>query len=456
MHHGRFGLGTRVIFRVEDIKQFPRGVWLLDVRAGDCLLLKGVNVEAYCDWFAEGAWAGSRDKVGFVTSSFRCGSGAVVGGQAVTVLAPSHTLEAIYYFAFQDEDRWFVSNSFPCILGARPVALMWDFVDLTKRGRTMRQGLSVYERVLLQDPAGTIYRVAFAACRITPSSKAPIELLPAFPAAPFNTYREYVNYLTATVVALVENARASTRKASFDKCVTSCSSGYDSPTGAVIARNAGCRDAVTLSTSRGGGSDSGREVAEALGLRCHEFPRFATSLEYRGPRDYHVGESEVDAQMMQDLEDFLISIVTPEDAVFAPFTPLLEDAIFFSGFHGGQIWITGGDTGPYIIRGDNSGSGLDAFRQRLGFVHVPVPFIGCRHAAKVKAIAAGNDMAPYRLGNNYDRPIARRICEEAGVPREAFGQIKSRGSVLFKDCHAKFSALLASVAARYRHALSDR
>ena len=33
-------------------------------------------------------------------------------------------------------------------------------------------------------------------------------------------------------------------------------------------------------------------------------------------------------------------------------------------------------------------------------------------------------MAPWRLGNDYDRPIPRRIAESAGVPRAAFGQRK--------------------------------
>ena len=34
------------------------------------------------------------------------------------------------------------------------------------------------------------------------------------------------------------------------------------------------------------------------------------------------------------------------------------------------------------------------------------------------------EMAPWRLGTSYDRPIPRRIAEAAGVPRQAFGQRK--------------------------------
>jgi hypothetical protein len=33
-------------------------------------------------------------------------------------------------------------------------------------------------------------------------------------------------------------------------------------------------------------------------------------------------------------------------------------------------------------------------------------------------------MRPWSIGGTYDRPIARRLGEEAGVPRDAFGQTK--------------------------------
>ena len=41
-------------------------------------------------------------------------------------------------------------------------------------------------------------------------------------------------------------------------------------------------------------------------------------------------------------------------------------------------------------------------------------------------------MKPWVLGTDYDRPIPRRILEERGVPRAAFGQVK-RASVAMLD-----------------------
>jgi len=50
------------------------------------------------------------------------------------------------------------------------------------------------------------------------------------------------------------------------------------------------------------------------------------------------------------------------------------------------------------------------------------------------------EMMPYTLNNDYDRPIPRRIAEESGVPRELFGQEKKAASILLflnPDCFSE-------------------
>jgi hypothetical protein len=41
-------------------------------------------------------------------------------------------------------------------------------------------------------------------------------------------------------------------------------------------------------------------------------------------------------------------------------------------------------------------------------------------------------MKKWQLNNNYDRPIPRRIIEEAGVPRELFGLNKHGAGFIYK------------------------
>jgi hypothetical protein len=42
-------------------------------------------------------------------------------------------------------------------------------------------------------------------------------------------------------------------------------------------------------------------------------------------------------------------------------------------------------------------------------------------------VTISEEMGPWRLGNDYDRPIPRRIVEEKGVPRNLFGFAKGGG-----------------------------
>jgi hypothetical protein len=66
-------------------------------------------------------------------------------------------------------------------------------------------------------------------------------------------------------------------------------------------------------------------------------------------------------------------------------------------------------------------AGLREFRLRTGIVFVHVPTIGAVHAGAIHRIARSAEMAPWSLGTTYDRPVPRRIVEDAGIPREAFG-----------------------------------
>jgi hypothetical protein len=74
-------------------------------------------------------------------------------------------------------------------------------------------------------------------------------------------------------------------------------------------------------------------------------------------------------------------------------------------------------------------SGLSNLEQRLriGSVSFLPMVIAARHLHALDAISRSEEMAPWRIGGSYDRPIARRLIEEAGIPREAFGRHKRGG-----------------------------
>jgi len=61
---------------------------------------------------------------------------------------------------------------------------------------------------------------------------------------------------------------------------------------------------------------------------------------------------------------------------------------------------------------------------RSGFINVSVPSILSTQTTAIDRISGSPEMKPWVLGTSYDRPIPRRIVEQAGVDRQAFGQRK--------------------------------
>lgn len=104
---------------------------------------------------------------------------------------------------------------------------------------------------------------------------------------------------------------------------------------------------------------------------------------------------------------------------------LFENKLLFCGFCGDEFW--GIDHLPYKdlvypIEGSNSNS-YEVFLQS-NTIMILIPYIGADHAQEIYDISRSEEMKPWRLGVKYDRPICRRIVEDAGVERGMFGQNK--------------------------------
>ena len=113
------------------------------------------------------------------------------------------------------------------------------------------------------------------------------------------------------------------------------------------------------------------------------------------------------------------------DAQLSALVPELGRSMFVSGIFGDRNWNRlKPDKIPRLARSDPTWTGLGEFRLRVGFAHVPIPAFGSMSVLHMRAIARSPEMSPWTLGNTYDRPIPRRLLEEAGIPREWFGQVK--------------------------------
>ena len=309
-----------------------------------------------------------------------------------------------------------------------------------------------YDTVLYETSAGTMHRYLFGGFTMQRSSFS-LSQRPMVSSPAFSSFSAYKSNLLSTLKAIKSNAYDPLRKTPYTRFVTTCSAGYDSVACAALRKELGVSQALTLAKGRGGMIDTGAVVANSLSLECNEYSRLGDGLELK-----QEGKSRLKLDVAhvpeEGYEDFLASVHTSEDLYFAAFEPHLHGAIVLTGFHGDKVWARGCPSGPDIKRGDNSGAGLDEFRKRVGFVMVPVPFIGADRNEDISALCEADEMAPFTLGGNYDRPIPRRIGEEAGVPREAFGRKKSAGSVLLANSRERRQKAFSGLISEYRQALA--
>ena len=244
----------------------------------------------------------------------------------------------------------------------------------------------------------------------------------------FGCFKDYRSFLSETVKALGANCRDDRRRNKVEG-LTGISSGYDSPACAVVAREAGFMRTATVvnSTSLWRGSDSGEAIAKQLGMSCQAY--------YNRPRYYR--------------NEITIFSATGRDAglnltVFDYPKPL---CLFFDGSYGDTVW----DRLPHDLT--NPAGDMDAvlgeFRLAEGFFHTVVPWWGITQADQVNALGTAKEMEAWTLGTNYDRPVARRIVEEAGVPRKLFAVRKKNTSSnkpfrwpYSPDAHASFAEYL--------------
>lgn len=389
----------------------PPLAWCIKVtkRRREVRLVCGPSVEVSGEaLFFEGAWAGPFNKMGLAEATAVFGSGGMLGDDGLVLIPPTHTSERIQYL--RREGELLASNSLAFLLAASGEELdpsHWSYpTDLgrivdgiahppppvpTRAGRTI--ALLYHHRLLVREDLT-------------------IKESPVTERAPGDTYESYIGVLVNSIGEVVANANDQRRDSSYTP-VTSVSSGYDSPACAVLAKTAaGCRRALTFVDSRrartsSGDTDSGSVIGRLLGMEVREFRR----------SDYLRDGSTPEAE-------FLATGMTGEDVVFRALEEPLHRTIFFTGFHGDKIWEKNIAPNQYLKRGDLSGASLNEFRLRVDFVHVPVPFISGLHHAAIHKISQSAEMEPYSVGGTYDRPIPRRLVEEAGVPRESFGMSK--------------------------------
>jgi hypothetical protein len=396
---------------VSVLTQLPPLAWVAHLRPDGAPLrvFCGANVEHGSHHVVEGCWSGEFDAASLTRAQVVTGTGLVCGNGVVTFVTSTDTLQPLY--EYRSSGGAFYSNSLPLLLERAALELLPAYPYYDTDLMSIFLGLRAYRRHIPTNrgPVCLHYH-----SRLEVDGALRRHALPRSLPPPFPDFRAYVAHLETQSEMLVHNALDSRRKVRYAPLAT-VSSGYDSACCAVFARRCGCEEAITFMTAREGfadRNDSGSEVGHRLGLGVRELDADA----YR------------QSAALSEIE-FVASGYGGDDVIFAAARGVLGQRLLFTGYHGDKVWcVKRHYATDHIARGDPSGGSLLEFRLAAGFQNVPLAFAGCLRHPDIAKIANSAEMAPWRVGGQYDRPIPRRVLESAGVPRGLFGQRKKAAS----------------------------
>jgi hypothetical protein len=397
-------------FRYHEVPTLPRLAWCARVTAGTDVvpLFHGAWVETSAAGFVEGAWNGAFEAFDLAAATVICGTAGTAATDHVRFFASTDQHGVL--FSVRQGSTLFVSNSPAFVLTAcddapDPIYPFYPY-DLLA---IFRQGLYCPDGRIRLRSGGALHVHYTTALSV--SRQGEVRFHAQAPCAPPDDYRAYEALLHDGVGAILANGRDAQRRHPFSPLVA-LSRGYDSTAAAVLARRVGAPDADTNVDSRQDdpARDSGAANARALGLACTEYDRWAYLAHDR------LAEAEFGYAPL--------SSTVPLTAV----EEQLAGRVLVTGESGDPVWdprrarVFERMSRPWIRFAH--GLGMIEHRLRTGYVAFLPSCIGALHNGALHAIAVSPEMQPWSVGGNYDRPIPRRLCEEAGLARESFGTRK--------------------------------
>jgi len=434
------GLPTPAVWSI-DIRvesSLPPLAWVARVTAGCADVAVGASVRHERDALFEGTWAGEPSLSSLPAQATLFGSGMAVSGPNLVVLTPSHQLEGVYHA--RPSSELVVSNSLVGVLTAAGLELdkSADYPAVFGAGHDL------WQLVEEDTPAGP--RLARASFNI-PTRSAPVtfqrfeNLAIAVDLAiselrkprerPFASFADYKSRLTGAAASLLANANG------YPPLV-SLSAGYDSAAVAAVAAAVGCHEAVGFLTARpsprdGSVDDSGAVAAAALGMEFEAFDRLSYSSAHDKPE-----------------AEFLATGQAGEEIIFSGLAQKLRRRTLLNGYWAGKQWaMSHRDDWRHIWPSTSAGASITEFRLRNDFIFAPLPCFAAVGKPDAPSLLDLPEMEPYRVGGHYDRPIPRRLAEEAGLMRGTFGVTKHAANVVFpvEGMHAFTDETRGSLAA---------
>lgn len=391
--------------KINIIETLPKLSWLTRIEKDNntATLYCGKWVDCNKGFFVEGAWEDDFEKGNFDESLAFTGSGGIVDNEKIKFVTPYNTIEAIY--STKLDDNYYFSNSISFLLETTNQNLDFNYLDYENDILSITDGIFDYIREIPLNNGNTIELHYFENINI--NTKLQIVKEDKHKPRNFNSFKEYKGFLIDTLKHMNENFNSRKRKQVFNPIVFT-SNGYDSSTCAALGKEIGCNKAVVFESKKSK-IDTGKPIAELLGY------------------NEIIEKDELDYLKTNCTEDFVANGEIGTSIYFSVVENELEGTFVLSGGHGDLIWDRHGYPNNKILRDFFAGSSRKEYRLRVGFQILMIPFFSAQSHEDIYKITNADEMKPWTLGNDYDRPIARRIVEEKGIPREKFGMEKDGG-----------------------------
>ena len=398
----------------------------------------GTSVETHSRGFVEGAWDGSFSSLDFTAATIVAGTGGSLERDRIRFSTSTDHLGPL--FSIIKGGSSYVSNSpaFVMLMAGEAPDDIYPFYAYDLLG-IFRQGLDCPNGRLRLRSSNSL-GVHFSTI-ITIGARGSIQFDSHRLCEPPRDFQSYKELLFEGTRKVFENGADPARKRRYAP-LASLSKGYDSTAAAVLARSAGCMEAFSYADphSPNPKHDSGASNARFfLKMACKVYSRWQyLDLDRCAEAEFGYGATNSMAPM-------------------AALEGQLPDRILVLGEYGDSIWdlkaarLSGQLRRPWIRH--TQGLSPIEFRLRVGYHAFAPACIAARHNQVIHALSNSEAMRPWSVGGNYDRPLPRRIAEEAGLPRDRFGTRKAASSHSHLTEPTRFSA---RALIDYRHFVNER
>ncbi len=398
-------------FKYYRISNLPSLSWcaVAPIESSEVYVYHGDGVEAFENYFVEGAWDGDFCSGDFAMSEFFVGSGGVKSEQHGVIFATSsHTHERLH--SVSNENATIISNSLPFVLFMSESELDPDYIHYESDFNSILKGINNYIKELPLKGGKRLCLHYYCNILLKGNGKKMVELQKKN-VKPFTSYNDYESRLLRMLKNIVANAQSPERKVKYG-LVTTISRGYDAPACAAMAFEVGCNKAVTFNRPSKYKDDCGGDIAIRLGYK---------NIIKKSADDYLKNTSLIEAELVSSgaLGNGIISSVFENE---------FQNNIVFVGNRGGIIWGRARTDYNNEFRFDNiilPHTYMIEHRLRTGYIILPMALFGASQWESIHRISNSAEMEAYSVGGNYDRPIPRRMLETRNVDRGMFAVKKS-------------------------------